>query len=82
MKKPMYRNVVPMWSKSDATGRSGCGARMISVTPVMNPSADRMCRRRMPTTSTRLPLMKMAIVNAQNAGLKTRPICSLVIWND
>ena len=41
-----------------------------------------MCSRRMPTTSTRLPLMKMAIVNAQNAGLNTSPICSLVMWND
>ena len=30
----------------------------------------------MPTTSTRLPLMKIAMVNAQNAGLKTSPICS------
>ena len=35
----------------------------------------------MPTMSTRLPLMKMAIVNAQKAGLKTSPICSLVMWN-
>jgi len=35
----------------------------------------------MPTTSTRLPLMKMAIVNAQKAGLKISPICSLVMWN-
>jgi hypothetical protein len=24
--------------------------------------------------------MKMAMVNAQNAGLKIRPICSFVIW--
>lgn len=35
----------------------------------------------MPTTSMRLPLTKIAIVKAQNAGLKTSPICSLVIWN-
>ena len=34
----------------------------------------------MPTMSMRLPLTKMAIVNAQNAGLNTSPICSLVIW--
>ena len=27
------------------------------------------------------PLMKMAMVNAQNAGLKINPICSLVNWN-
>ena len=26
--------------------------------------------------------MKMAIVNAQNAGLNTSPICSFVMWND
>ena len=25
--------------------------------------------------------MKIARVNARNAGLKTRPICSFVIWN-
>ena len=25
--------------------------------------------------------MKMAIVNAQNAGLNTSPICSFVMWN-
>src|SRR5512134_2206830 len=35
----------------------------------------------MPTASTSAPLMKMAIVNAQNAGLKIRPICSFVMWN-
>ena len=29
--------------------------------------------------STSAPLMKMAMVNAQKAGLKTSPICSLVI---
>ena len=45
----------------------------------MKPAADRMCSRRMPTMSMRLPLMKMAIVNAQNAGLNTSPICSFVI---
>ncbi len=31
--------------------------------------------------STSAPLMKIAIVNAQNAGLKISPICSFVIWN-
>ena len=40
-----------------------------------------MCSRRIPTASTSAPLMKMAMVNAQNAGLKIRPICSFVIWN-
>src|SRR3954465_13668196 len=34
----------------------------------------------MPTMSTSAPLIKMAIVNAQNAGLKISPICSLVSW--
>jgi hypothetical protein len=48
----------------------------------MNPTADMICSWRMPTMSTRLPLMKMAIVNAQNAGLNTSPICSLVMWKD
>ena len=38
------------------------------------------CSARMPTTSTSAPLMKIAMVKAQNAGLKIRPICSLVIW--
>src|SRR6185369_1258875 len=33
----------------------------------------------MPTMSTSAPLMKMAMVNAQKAGLKIRPICSFVI---
>src|SRR5688572_20016942 len=36
---------------------------------------------RMPTASTSAPLMKMATVNAQKAGLKIRPICSLVNRN-
>ena len=40
-----------------------------------------MCRARMPSASTSAPLMKIAIVNAQNAGLKIKPICSLVIRN-
>ena len=35
----------------------------------------------MPMTSTSAPLMKIAMVKAQNAGLKIRPICSFVIWN-
>jgi hypothetical protein len=26
-------------------------------------------------------MMKMATVNAQNAGLKMTPICSFVMWN-
>ena len=45
----------------------------ISATPVMKPIADSTWSRRMPTTSMRLPLTKMAIVNAQNAGLNTKP---------
>src|SRR4029078_400683 len=35
----------------------------------------------MPTASTSAPLMKMATVNAQKAGLKISPICSFVIRN-
>src|SRR5258708_23164642 len=46
--------------------------------PTKYPIADRMCSARIPTMSTSAPLMKMAIVKAQNAGLKIRPICSLV----
>ena len=79
VKKPANNIVVPRLSKSDTTGRSGCGARMMSSTPVMNPAADKACKARMPMTSTRLPLMKMASVNAKNAGLNTTPICSLVM---
>ena len=33
----------------------------------------------MPSASTSAPLMKIAMVNAQNAGLKINPICSFVI---
>ena len=36
-------------------------------------------KTRMPTMSTRFPLMKIATVNAQKAGLKISPICSFVI---
>ena len=36
-------------------------------------------KTRMPTMSTRFPLMKIATVNAQKAGLKIRPICSFVM---
>src|ERR1700755_783301 len=35
----------------------------------------------MPTKSTIDPLVTMAMAKAQNAGLKTRPSCSLVMWN-
>src|SRR5688500_18581285 len=35
----------------------------------------------MPTASTSAPLMKIATVNAQKAGLMISPICSLVSWN-
>ena len=37
-----------------------------------------MCSLRMPSTSTSAPVMKIAIVNAQNAGLKMSPSCSFV----
>src|SRR6188768_4508734 len=42
--------------------------------------ADRMWSARMPTTSTSAPLTKIAIVNAQNAGLQIRPICWAESW--
>jgi hypothetical protein len=43
--------------------------------------ADSTCSTRIPTRSTSAPLMKIATVKAQNAGLKISPICSLVNWN-
>src|SRR2546425_13348831 len=65
----------------DVTGAVGRGASSTIPTPTMYPSAESTCRPRRPTVSTRPPLMKIATVNAQNAGLQIVAICSFVSWN-
>src|SRR5688572_8228914 len=81
MKKPAYSIDVPVSSKIEATGAVGCGATRIRAMPARYPIADSTCSARMPTASTSAPLMKIATVNAQKAGLKISPICSLVSRN-
>ena len=77
-KNPTNSIVVPGCANSDCTGASGCGASVTSATPRMKPTADDAWSTRMPTMSRRLPVKRIASVNAKNAGLNTAPICSLV----